>query len=131
MTGFFQIAVGVLIAVILGLAVSKQGKDMTLLLSMAVCCMVLVAAAGYLEPVLSFLESLQDLGKLDSGMTGTVLKTVGIALVAEIASVICTDAGNAAMGKTVQTLAAAVILWLSLPMMQALVELIQQILEGT
>jgi stage III sporulation protein AD len=131
MTGFFQIASGVMIAVILGLAVSKQGKDMTLLLSMAVCCMVLVAAAGYLEPVLSFLESLQDLGKLDSGMTGVILKTVGIALVAEIASVICSDAGNAAMGKTVQTLAAAVILWLSLPMMQALVELIQQILEGT
>lgn len=41
---------------------------------------------------------------------------------------VCTDAGNASLGKAVQLLGTAVILWLSLPLFKALVELLQSIL---
>jgi len=130
MSSFFQVAGGALIAVVLGLSLNRQGKDITLLLSMAVCCMVLVVAVNYLEPVLDFVDSLRVLGELDSNMIDIMLKAVGIGLIAEIADLICVDSGNTAMGKTIQILAGAVILFLSLPIMQALVELVQQILEG-
>jgi hypothetical protein len=50
--------------------------------------------------------------------------------VAEIAGLICTDAGNAALAKTIQILATAVILWLTLPLMQALLDLVRKIMEG-
>lgn len=118
----------VLVTVVLGLALNKNGKETGLLLSLAVCCMVACAAMAYLQPVIDFLRQLQNLGQLDNGMLGILLKAVGIALIGEIAALICADAGNAALGKTLQLLTSSVILWLSLPLMTQLLELIQEML---
>ena len=130
MGAFFQVTGGGLIAVTLGLTLNRQGKDITLLLSMAVCCMVFVVAVSYLQPVIDFVDSLRVLGDLDENMVGVMLKEVGIGLVAEIAELICADSGNTALGKAIQMLAGAVILWLSIPIMRSLLEFVQQILEG-
>ena len=128
MGGYFQIVAGILVAVVLGLVLSKQGKDTALLLSIAVCCMVLVAAVTYLQPVMDFIKKLQNIGSLDNQWITVMLKATGIGLVAELASLICADSGNTALGKTVQILAASAVLWLSIPLMSALMELIQKIL---
>lgn len=130
MSSFLQVVGGVMIAVVLGLTLSKQGKDIGLLLGMGVCAMVIVVAAQFLEPVIEFMEKLRVLGGLESEIVDTILKAVGIGLVAEIADLICSDSGNGAMGKAIQILAGAVILWVSLPVMSALMELVEQVLEG-
>ncbi|MBQ9929975.1 MAG: hypothetical protein IJO72_04275 [Oscillospiraceae bacterium] len=124
-----KVIFGALIALILGLMLRQQGKDMALLLSVAVCCMVVAVMTSYLSPVVDFIHQLQDSAGTDPEFIAILLKSVGIGLVAEIAGLICSDAGNAAMGKTVQILATAVILWLSLPLMRSLLELIQRIME--
>lgn len=116
-------------AVVICLAIQKQGKDLALLLSLGVCVMVLAVAVGFLKPVLDFTEKLATLGKLESSFLQTVLKAAGIAITAEFAEMICADSGNSALGKGVHILAGAVILWLSLPVFTALIELIQKILE--
>lgn len=128
MTLFLQAAAAALLAVVLGLCLEKQGKDISVLLTMAVCVMVLAGAAAYLEPVMTFLEELQTLGELDGGLVGTLFKIVGIGLVAEIAAMVCADGGRASLGKALQILASAVILWLSIPVFNVLLELIQSIL---
>ncbi len=125
---FWQVIGGVLIAVVLILVLCQKGKDMALVLSVIMCCMVLLAALAYLKPVMDFVRELQGIGKLDGETTGIMLKAVGIGLTGEIAALICADAGNGALGKTVQIMTSAVILWLSLPLMQALMELIQQMM---
>lgn len=128
MAEFWKAAAGVLLAVVLGLALGKQEKDISVLLTMAVCCMVSMIAIAYLEPVLDFLRQLEVLGDLQGDMLGILLKALGIGLVAEIAGMVCNDAGNASLGKTIQMLGGAVILWLSIPIFKALLELIEQIL---
>lgn len=127
MTAYLNTVAGVLIAAVLGVVLSRQGKDISLLLSLAVCCMVLLVAVRYLEPVMEFLDTLATLSNLDSDLMNTMLKVVGIGLIAELASLICADSGNSAMGKAVEFLAAGAVLWLSIPMMTTLLELIQQI----
>ena len=127
MTGYFQTIVGILVAVILGLAISKQGRDITLLLGICVCCMVLWVAVGYLEPVLDLVARLRQLSQMDTSLLSVVIKAVGIGLVAEIAALICSDSGNAALGKAVQILASSAVLWLSVPLMNSLVDLLQKI----
>ena len=102
---------------------------MALLLSIAVCCMVVVAGFAYLTPVVDFIRQLHTSSGTNSEFLRILLKSVGIGIVAEIAGLICTDAGNAALGKTIQILAAAAILWLSLPLMNALLELVRKIME--
>ncbi len=125
---FWKAAAGVLIAVILGLILSRQEKDISVMLSMAVCAMGAWIALEYLEPVVDLLRQLEQLGNLGGELLGVLLKAMGIALVTEIAGTICTDGGNAAMGKTMQLLGAAAILWLSIPLYEAFLTLIQEIL---
>lgn len=125
---FFQAAAGVLIASILGLVLAKQGKEFTIVLTITVCCMVVLLCITFLEPVLDLLCQLEALGNLNGEMVRILFKVVGIGLVSEIAGMVCTDAGNGSLGKALQMLGTAVILWLSIPVFQALLELVQEIL---
>ena len=130
MGAYFQVVGIVLTAVFLGLALQKQNKESVLLLGICVCVMVLIAAMSYISPVLDFIESLRALSTVGTDVTQIILKAVGIGIVSEIAETICNDSGNSAMGKTIQYVSACAILWLSLPIMKNLLEMIQQILEG-
>lgn len=128
MDQFVRIAAGVLLTVLLTVLLNKQGKDMAMVLTIAVCCMVITVVITYLEPVLDFVKELETMGSLDSDMVRILLKTVGVSLVAEIAALICADCGNSALGKAVQILAIAAVLWLSLPLLWALLDMIQRML---
>lgn len=128
MTEFWKAAAMILIAVVLGLAVGKREKDISVLLTMAVCCMTAMIAVSYLEPVLDFLWELESVGNIQKGFLGILLKAVGIALIAEVAGMICSDAGNGSLGKTLQMLGSVVILYLSMPIYNALLTLIREIL---
>lgn len=119
---------GVLIALVLTLVLSKQGKDFSLLLTVLVCTIVSVAAIQYLSPVINFFERLRAIGKLDTSFLKILLRSVGIGILAEITNLICSDAGNAALGKTLQFLAGTVVLWMSVPLFENIIDLIEDIL---
>lgn len=128
MSGFVQAAAGVLLAVILILALGKEGKQTALLLVLAVVSMIGVLAVGYLQPVVDFIRRLSEISGLDQQLLGVVLKAAGISLIGEMAALICADTGNATLAKGLKLLSAAVILRLSLPLMERLVELLEGIL---
>lgn len=125
---FWKATAGILIGVILVLAVGKQEKDLALMLSMVVCVMAVTVALVAMEPVLDFLYRLEELADLQSGVLKVLLKIVGIGLVTEIAGMILTDSGNASLAKGMQLLGSGVILSLSLPILETLLELVQKIL---
>ena len=127
MTLFLQACAGVFLAVILTLTM-ERGKGMAVLLSLAVCSMVGLIAMEYLSPVIEFLDTLQKVGGLNSELLKLLLKAVGIGLITELACLVCNDSGNSSMGKALQILGAVVIIWLSLPMLTAFLELMQKIL---
>ena len=128
MDTFIRVIATLMIAVILGLTLQKQGKDIALALTVAVSCMVLLAAVDYLKPVVGFIKRLEEIASIDGQWIAVLLKAVGIGLVAQISALICEDSGNAALGKTIQFLSSAVILWIAIPLMNALLDLIQRIL---
>lgn len=121
------IAAGLLCAV-LGLTVEK--REFGLVLSIGVCCMVAAVAATYLEPALSLLRELEDLADTGGGMFSTLLRAVGIGLVAQLAALVCQDAGNASLAKTLQMLGSAAILYISIPVFQSVLNLLREILGG-
>ena len=124
---FWKATAGALITVVLGLALGKN-RDFSMMLSLAACTMISILALTYLEPILEFLRELESISQLQGDMLSILLKSAGIGLVAEIAAVICADAGNASLGKTLQFLGTGVILCLSLPILRTMLELIQKIL---
>lgn len=130
MTLFLQACGAVLIAVILILALGKSSKELGSVLGIAVCCMVGGIALSYLQNVLDFLSTLEKTAGLSSSMLEILLKATGIGLLSELAGLICADSGNASLGKSLKILGTAVILWLSIPLFTALLDLIQKILGG-
>lgn len=128
MEKFIKVAAGVLVALVLYLILNKQGKDFAVLISLGVCCMVVSAVLAFFRPLITFIEKLEQLGNFDSGILQILLKSVGIGILTEIVSLICADAGNASMGKSLQILASVVILWLSIPLFSDLMDMIQEIL---
>lgn len=119
-----------MISLIVWMLLSKQSKEISLSLSIIVCCIILIAAMAYVKPVLDFLARLENLGQLDSEMISILLNAVGIILLSELVALLCKDSGNAALGNSVQLLGTAVILWLSLPMLNSVLDTIEEILTA-
>lgn len=129
MDQFLQVVAAVLLAVILVLCLKQSQTGIGQLLSLLVCGMVIISAAAYIKPVIEFVNSVQRMSMVDSGMLNILFKVVGVSVTAEIAELICSDSGNSAMGKTVQFMASAVVVWLSIPLMSSLLELIEGVLS--
>ena len=128
MEEFWKTVGFVLIAVILGLTVGKCEKDYAVVLSIAVCASAAAIVFSYLEPVLMLLQELEALTESGNEILEILLKAVGIALVAELAAMICGDAGNAALGKILQMLGTTAILYLSIPIFRLLIATVKSIL---
>ena len=128
MTLFLQISGAVLLTVILVLTLKSNSKEIGTILAITICCITTLAALSYLRPVLEFLKKLEQVGSLDSTMVEILLKATGIGIITEIANLVCKDAGNESMGKTMQILGTAVILYLSMPLFYTLIDLLQKIL---
>lgn len=127
MTALTQAIAGVMVAVILITVLRKQSQEIALLLSLAMCAMVLLIAGGYLKSVVSLIENLKTVAGLDDDLLSPALKAVGIALLSQFAGLICADSGNSAMGRCVELLGCAAILWLAMPLMNMLLELVMKI----
>ena len=118
----------ILIGLILSMVLGRQSKDMSLLLTLAVCVLVCLGTLEFLEPVTALLRELRQLGGLDSEAVSILLKAAGIGLIAELAGLLCADAGESALGKALQILSNAAILWLSLPLFRQIIEMVGEVL---
>ena len=123
---YFKGAAGILLAAVLGLALQKQEKDLSAVLTAAVIAMAAVLMLRLLEPVTELLRQLEQVGNLRSDALELLLKAAGIGLTAEVAGLVCADAGNAALAKMLRLLGTAAILCLSVTMFTALLECITE-----
>ncbi len=128
MTEYLRWTAVTLIGLILALVLGKQSKEMGLLLTLAVCVLVSIAALGFLEPVAELLRELRDLGELDGQALSILIKCAGIGVLSELASILCADAGEGAMGKALALLSSGAMLWLSLPLLRQLLDMIGEVL---
>lgn len=130
MDGYWKAVAAALITAVLSLVLAKREKDTALLLTVLACVMILGTAIHFLNAVVDFWGTLEKLVGLNGDHFQILLKAVGIGVIGEMASMICADAGNAALGKALEILGTILILCLSLPLFQGLLELIEHILEG-
>ena len=128
MNDFYKAAGFVLICTVLSLVLSGNGKHFSIVITMAMCAGITIAAIQYIQPILSFFRQLQTAGNWNTELFVILMKSVGIGVLAQITALICADSGNSALGKSLQLMASAVILWLSLPLFEELLRLINMLL---
>ena len=131
MSIFIKATVGVLIAAILCITLSKNEREFSVLVSVTISCIVAIAAIGFLEPVIDLVHKVESIAQLDQEMISILLKSVAIGVLTEFTCNICTDTGNTSAGKMLKFLSCSVILWLSLPLLYSLLDIIDGILVNT
>ena len=99
MDAYMKAAAGVLITLVLYLSLEKQSKDIAVIVGIVACVMVASIGLHYLAPLLSFFEKLQSMSGFDPESMAILLRCLGIGVLTEIITVICSDAGNAAFCK--------------------------------
>lgn len=129
MTDFWKTAALVILAVILGTALSRTEKDIAVVLTGAVCCIVAATALRYLSEVLTFLQQLDRETGCTTPFLETLLKIAGVGLLTELTCLISADAGSSSLGKAMQILGNAVILSLSVPVFETFLTMIQEMLR--
>ena len=73
---FFKVAAGILMALVVWLSLSKHSKDISVLLSLAVCAMAIIAGLTFFQPVIDFLKTIQSLSNLDAEYVSIILKVL-------------------------------------------------------
>lgn len=125
---FLKVTIAVLITAIISLILSKQCPEISLLLTIAVCCSVVIVMVSYLQPVIEFSRRLVQLGQLSTDMLNVLLKVTGIGIISQIAGLICSDAGNQSLSKILQILTIVVILCVSVPLLEEVITLIENVM---
>ena len=128
MAEYLQWAALILIGLILSMVLGRQSRDMSLLLTLAVCVLVCLGALEFLEPVTELLRELRRLGGLDSEAVSILMKASLIGLLSELMGLICADVGEGALGKALQILSNAAVLWLSIPLLRQLITMVGEVL---
>lgn len=125
---FWKAILLALITAVLYLQTNLQNSTFAILLTLAATVLIASGAAELFRPVVRFLKQLEAIGSLQEDFLAILLKALGIGITAEIASLICSDAGNASMAKIIQLTANATILYLSIPIFSSLLELLKKLM---
>ena len=116
-----------LIALILGMILAKRSPDAATVLTLLVCCMLLGVAVRFLSPIVDYMHTLSSLGNNDRDNLEILMKATALGIISQISAMLCVDAGNSALGKGIEIMAVCAILWVSLPLLSELVELISEV----
>jgi stage III sporulation protein AD len=120
-------AVGVT-ATVLGAVLKKNTPELALLLSLCAGLWMVYAVAGGLGAAVSLMKELIQLAGVSEELLEPVAKTVVLSILTRLTAEICRSAGENGTAAFVETAGAALALAAALPLVQAVVELMAEIL---
>ena len=103
-------------------------SEYSLYLSVAVMLLIFFYSAGRLGGILSVLEQIQTYFPVNEIYVRTLLKIVGVSYIAEFASHVCRDAGYGAVGSQIEIFGKLTVLAVSMPILTALLETLNDFL---
>ncbi|MBO4420154.1 MAG: stage III sporulation AC/AD family protein [Oscillospiraceae bacterium] len=124
----FRLSAVVLTAALLTLVLKKQNPELSLVLTLCACALCAGLLLSYLEPVLSLASSLASRAELEDRLTAPLWKCLGLGLLTELTSAVCADAGQSALAKLAELGGGLLCLVVSLPLVQAVLALIEELL---
>lgn len=123
-----QIAVIGLTAALFGLWLKGYGAVYSTLLSLAGCLLIFYFGVRRLSVVLQAVDEIQSYIQVNGVYMAALLKIIGITYIAEFSSALCKDAGYGAIAGQIEMAAKLSILAVSMPVLLALLETVQNLL---
>lgn len=114
-------------AAILSLVIKKTNPEMSLVLGLAVCALVVGLSLKAFSEVKSALDLIEVGTGFSAAYAAPILKCVGIGVTSRLGSDICRDAGQTAVASSVELCGAVCALYVSLPLLNALLRTIGEL----
>ena len=114
---------------LLALVIRRGSPEMAFLLAVGCTVSVLLMLADPLRSLLLFLEELRAQSGVSKQLYEPLCKTIGIAFVVKVGGELCRDAGESAMGAVVETAGTVCALLVALPLMQAVLTLVLELMQ--
>ena len=119
-----------LTAVVFLLLLRQEKPVMAVLFSISFGIVVFWMMLEPLQDIILALKHITEKAEADLYFMNHILKIVGIAYLAEFASVLCTDAGEQAVAKKIEFAAKILIAGLALPMMASILDVLFHLLPA-
>ena len=128
MEAVYKIAAVCLTAAVLSAVLKKNSPHMALLLVLAVGVVAFCWLRDILGDVTDFLRQMALYSGLAPEVFVPLLKTAGIALLSRLGASLCRDAEEETLAVMVEIAAAFGAIWVSLPLLEAVWEMLQRLL---
>ena len=116
---------GTLLAIQFKSGKSEYGIYITVVLSLIIFFSVL----GHIGTIVEAMKGIGRFIQMDQAYIGTLIKMLGITYIAEFSSGICKDAGYQTIASQIEIFGKLSILAVSMPILMALMEMVQDILS--
>lgn len=125
-----KIAIAGIGAVILAILFKKTKEEFSLYISIAACIIIVLLGIDKLELILDSIKRLQNYIKINEAYIGILIKIIGITYVTEFSASLCKDTGYQAIGDQIELVGKLTILAISMPILLALLETINNFLKA-
>lgn len=99
--------------------------------NLAIICsgvILLITAVDYLSETVAFIQKIKNLSNINNGILKIIFKIVGIGYLTEFASSTLIDFGLDSMSKKITFVGKIIILTVSIPLFNSLIELLNQLI---
>lgn len=128
MESVVKIAAVAIIAALCAVVIKKQVPEIGLVLGLLAGALILSFSMPALKSIKELMETLADAAGLSPAVLTPVVKTVGIAILTKLTAEVCRDAKEGGIAAFVETAGAAGALFVCLPLMDAVLSMIGELL---
>lgn len=116
------------VGALLSLVTKKHSGEFGVLLTISVVLVLFTMVLGLVQPLLSFVRSLQETAELGEGLMGPVIKTLAMGILTETGKGIAEEAGEKTVGSVLALAGSIGGLYVLLPLLQGMLDLLETLL---
>lgn len=124
----FKILAIAILTCIATVIVKQVKPDFASIVAISGGVVILLFLINYLEQIIGVFSSIIEKANISTSLFTTILKIIGIGYLVEFTSNICIDSGNSSLASKVTLAGKIIILFLSLPIITNLIDIIVGIL---
>lgn len=128
MSDLIKVAAIGMVAAICAMVVRKYMPELAILLSTSAGVLILLYCSGTLSSVRAFMDELVEVGGVTPEIIEPVAKVTGVAIITRLAADFCKDAKESALASVVEMAGSVLGLFMILPLMSAVLELLGSLL---
>lgn len=113
---FVKVSALAVLGVVIIVTLRRTLPEMSLVVSVSLICTLVMCAAGVLAEMGAFIEKLAGWANIETELAEPLVRTLGISIIARLASDMCRESGVIAAASVVEILGGAVAVSLAAPL---------------